>query len=732
MKKTSKFPTIFIFTLFTLSFIASTPLNLTRNTLGRFTEPVPSTENTFTYYLEEINENYTLIFDAIVINSRGEIDIILEDHSNNHGLNYIFLNGTVHEESTNILDLSPGSHSLTRTHNFTRTYTYLVAMKFFDRVNGDNVVISKNITSLNMTNGTISDFVETPPDFFTVHSGNLTNYGESNATVNTIFLYHLNETTGPVIDSSLYNNSGVAENGVTRGATGRFATTCFDFDGIDDYVDINSTYNFTGELYVDFWIRYDAIPTDNNDFYQYYIGKENTIAAGMYFDKQGPQFDYYLNFKLYDNSDTLYELDAEMPADPIPNRWYHVAFAYNESHQYIILDGVELDSSSIGNITHKLQDSNWTIGQWEASDYHDGKIEEVQLFNTTNVDIASLFPIRYLDNDTIDMQAENGEISVTAFFTNSTEVEFFDIQANYTYNDTIVNLTQEKIEVYNFTGSNWFEMQNFSTLFNSTDFINDANSTSLIKVNYTGNITDFNMSFDQFILRNYYPSNTSDLGWSHESDDNRVVLFQNTTTNTTGFVVDFVINNPLEDIFESITYYEFTITEGTINGSIDFQVYMYNYTAGEYFLANSLVDVTELDTTNELFFKIDSIPLTFFDDIIESNNETQKISFLFNFSSETVKIFLDYINKQIYYMNTSDYVDYSNDIGLEFFRTTDDDDDGGGDGGEVDDTEIVNPFAIIANEQFVFIIVVLILVGSISIYAYNTLMKGGKRKGRKR
>ncbi|MHA1383274.1 MAG: LamG domain-containing protein, partial [Candidatus Helarchaeota archaeon] len=81
------------------------------------------------------------------------------------------------------------------------------------------------------------------------------NLKDGDLALNLIGYWALDETSGSVLDS--YNNyTGSALGGVTRGATGKI-DNCFDFDGIDDAIQITSALDIEGNnrLTVAYWMQ---------------------------------------------------------------------------------------------------------------------------------------------------------------------------------------------------------------------------------------------------------------------------------------------------------------------------------------------------------------------------------------------------------------------------------------------------------------------------------------------
>jgi len=117
--------------------------------------------------------------------------------------------------------------------------------------------------------------------------------------------------------------------------------TTLDFDGVDDYVDLGTTY--TGTYSIEVWIR----PKSST----------GTIISG-------PNFEIKM---------------ADLPSTVIPNtRWYHVAV----SNGIVYIDGIQIGSAGSGKGGSRiLIGARWNSTSGKPENYFSGWIEEVRIWN---------------------------------------------------------------------------------------------------------------------------------------------------------------------------------------------------------------------------------------------------------------------------------------------------------------------------------------------------------------
>jgi len=186
---------------------------------------------------------------------------------------------------------------------------------------------------------------------------------------NTMALYHFDQTTGDVIDSSSYKNHGT-NIGATRGQAGRF-DYAFLFDGVDDRVkflsadQLNPVNAITIEAHVYAQAQAEMVIIEKASQYRLKTLADNRI--GLYLAGIGEFF----------------------ASKAIPtSKWCHVAAVMGtvsgtERWIKIYIDGEEVYSNmsvwgTLGTTTNPL-----IIGSngWESGSFFSGKIDEVRISN---------------------------------------------------------------------------------------------------------------------------------------------------------------------------------------------------------------------------------------------------------------------------------------------------------------------------------------------------------------
>lgn len=630
-------------------------------------------ENRFSLNHYENHENYTFEFDVKVFRDEGEFYVYIEDYYLNLDKNYVFLSGNIKEEGIGIFDLDVGVNRFTRTHNFSGDYEYQFDFTWFDTINGDNVYHSTNITNFTTTIGNASNFIQKPVDNVELLDGNASLIGEYTNLTNVVLLAHMNETSGnSSTDSSTNNYTGSIynHNEDIFFREGKFLTGCFNFDGADDYLEFNTTVNFTGNLTIDFWFKIDQFPQKDNNISIFC--KNDSIFTGFYFDNKR---ELYAKFCIKNESGTIEDFQYNIDALVIHNNWYHMAFVLdNSTEMRIYLDGVELATNPVTNFDPKDINSTIILGSSVIGEPFAGDIDELRIMNQSTSDFTPInyFSISYLNDGYWFDFTSNASSSKLEFLFEmnatsvSTDFVSFDIASNYSYDDLLLNLTQEELLAYNFTSDSYDSINITNHNLNRSDYVAD-NGTIRAIFNFTGNISNYVIEFDLIITNLYYEANITDLDWSYYSDDSRIILFQDISTNTSQFIVEFNITENIEDIFESITYYEISLSEGNFSEDVNYTICFYNYTSDTWSLCDDMLEIIQLNTTNEVLFKINQVPMYAYEDIIEDMMESDRVTILFNFSSTSAKIYLDYISKEYYTMNRSDFESNSEFFDVQFY-----------------------------------------------------------------
>ena len=184
------------------------------------------------------------------------------------------------------------------------------------------------------------------------------------------------ESSGTIALDSVGANSGLLQNfnfdpssGWTSGVDGN----ALNFDGIDDYVALDST----------------AIALTNNFTVTAWLCPKNPAAAGAFLSLRCSYLASGLRFFVTQNSlmmqgETTDGWEYTQFADGLvtSNTWQHVAIVYDKSVMTVYLDGVEQSSTNWGG--DFVMDSKWPskIGT-EGGYYFNGAIDDMRVYNRT-------------------------------------------------------------------------------------------------------------------------------------------------------------------------------------------------------------------------------------------------------------------------------------------------------------------------------------------------------------
>jgi len=200
-------------------------------------------------------------------------------------------------------------------------------------------------------------------------------------------VWHLNEISGPVYDSTSYSNDGSA-NGVNQDTVG-IIDGADDFERISnsngDYVSIPSdpSLNLTDELTLETWVKfYDTSPSAGR---QSILGRFYTnYEMSILFDLLSPHqqaFTFYKYGIMEGNYDQVkyYFTPGEITADT----WHHLVATMDGYTMKLYFDGV-IKNSSIGTYDGTVSNDNYLdIGRRTQSNtqYVNGVIDEVRLLS---------------------------------------------------------------------------------------------------------------------------------------------------------------------------------------------------------------------------------------------------------------------------------------------------------------------------------------------------------------
>ena len=178
------------------------------------------------------------------------------------------------------------------------------------------------------------------------------------------------------------SNHGTLQGGVTY--TGGMVGQAFSLDGVGDHVQLTTApaLEWTGDFTVDAWIMVTN-----------YSGGDEAVLGMDHDDPFSSNNALHLNLRGekpyfgFQNNDT--------PGNTVlsTNTWYHITWRYTQSggEQAIFVNG-ELDASSLGHAAFQGT-GNVFIGRSHGSNYFDGLIDEVEVFNraVTDAEVKAIY-----------------------------------------------------------------------------------------------------------------------------------------------------------------------------------------------------------------------------------------------------------------------------------------------------------------------------------------------------
>jgi hypothetical protein len=149
-------------------------------------------------------------------------------------------------------------------------------------------------------------------------------------------------------------------------------SNALNFDGTDDYVDLNtnvfgggSVSNFT----IEFWFKPDSAILNDNRYHNIIGNPEGTSTS-----TRNPSIWFYNGILHYDSSDTSKDTNSAVTPQSI---WYHVSWAKNGTSSILRVNGeIVINETISASLTLY---GEYYIGR--ADNYFNGLIDEVRIWN---------------------------------------------------------------------------------------------------------------------------------------------------------------------------------------------------------------------------------------------------------------------------------------------------------------------------------------------------------------
>ncbi len=212
-------------------------------------------------------------------------------------------------------------------------------------------------------------------------NGTETDYPTGNANLNqNVLIYHLNETSGTIIDSSGQGNNGT-NNEAVYGSLGKLKT-CLNFDGSNDIITGPSSNNITGDnlqtITFSAWVKHNY-SGDNG-----YIAslKRQSSASTLISLDAGNNGAGSLGFLTRNNANTTHSW-LNYDGGYNDSQWHHLTAVVNGLTRKLYIDGVERNSDNQGmqNVTGNT--ASFNVGGFHQSHsnlYFNGSIDEVAIW----------------------------------------------------------------------------------------------------------------------------------------------------------------------------------------------------------------------------------------------------------------------------------------------------------------------------------------------------------------
>ena len=196
----------------------------------------------------------------------------------------------------------------------------------------------------------------------------------------------LNENGGPTAyDSSGYGNHGTLTNGPTWNV-GQFGTA-LSIDGVNDYVNGGSAFNFTSESFSIFhWLKLNVLTTN-----PVLLWKGNDSVSGYYaqaINTNGGRLAFITSQSAAGQVSDAYNL--AMVGD-----WHHYGYVRNGASIRIYFDGIDRTTNAGTHINPASSANNFIFGAYNngASNWTNAFVDDVRVYNRalSAAEIARLY-----------------------------------------------------------------------------------------------------------------------------------------------------------------------------------------------------------------------------------------------------------------------------------------------------------------------------------------------------
>ncbi len=199
-----------------------------------------------------------------------------------------------------------------------------------------------------------------------------TGYSHTGSEAGLVSVWHLDEMPSAE-DSSSNNNHGREIGGVTPKTQGKLSGA-YEFDGVDDYVDVGDTLHLTSSgITVEAWVnlkKLNQMPI---------VAKENEY---LFWSLDGSGFCFYV----YGGATWQPSACSSLTPAPNLNTWYHVVSSWNTTHLKLYVNGT-LENTTARSTAPSPTANSLYIGQRADSYFLNGSMDEVAIWNRSLSDV---------------------------------------------------------------------------------------------------------------------------------------------------------------------------------------------------------------------------------------------------------------------------------------------------------------------------------------------------------
>ena len=216
---------------------------------------------------------------------------------------------------------------------------------------------------------------------------------------------------GNANDSTLIGSNGIVYGAHLMADRNGVPNSAFEFDGIDDYIEIDSKKEQSASLYqlsISAWVKIKSFSNNNGSTFIFQKTMKNNHSSDWglkYADKEANQSIEELRFmgELYtpgnNSGGTFTLIGYKSEIEPELEKWYHIFINYDlQDKEEIFINGKSASSVGYGSNTHSFWENNakLIIGKdFESKTYFNGTIDDIRLYNRilTSKEVEYLFSL---------------------------------------------------------------------------------------------------------------------------------------------------------------------------------------------------------------------------------------------------------------------------------------------------------------------------------------------------